>query len=137
MKHLLGGNGEMEYFGLEPVTLMVIATDGSFESVDQIKAVKNGIELTGLNVFDNKIDDAFQVELIRARQMGKSALCQQCKECEFVTSCGGGYFPHRFSEKNQFRNPSIYCSDYLLLFSHIQNKLIEELGVDFRSQKST
>ncbi|MDP2904420.1 MAG: FxsB family cyclophane-forming radical SAM/SPASM peptide maturase [Methylovulum sp.] len=136
MQHLLGGYGEMEYFGLEPVSLMVIATDGSFESVDQIKAVKNGIEGTGLNVFDNAIDDALESSLIRARQIGREALCEQCCKCAFVTSCCGGYFPHRYNEANHFKNPSVYCADYLKLFPHIQNKLIKEVGIDLRSKIS-
>jgi uncharacterized protein len=136
IEHLLGGHGEMEYFGLEPVTLLVVATDGSYESVDVIKSVKDGIEYTGLNVFDHPIDDVFDVGLIKLRQLGMEALSQQCHQCEFVHSCGGGYFPHRYSETAGFKNPSIYCADYIKLFGHIREKLFEELGIEFKTQKA-
>ena len=134
IQRLLGGHGDMEYFGLEPVSLLVVATDGSYESVDQIKSVKDGIERTGLDVFNNEIDDVLELDLIRARQLGLDGISSKCVECEFSTSCGGGYFPHRYSESNQFINPSIYCADYYKLFSHIKNVLIKDVGIELRSK---
>ncbi len=128
MLRLLGGVGEMEYFGLEPVALAVVATDGAYEAVDQIKTVKDGIETTGMNVYDHEIDEILNLDLIRARQTGLDALCSTCVQCQYVTSCGGGYFPHRYSEARGFGNPSIYCADYLKLFGHIKRVLMKELG---------
>lgn len=34
-----------------------------------------------------------------------------CSGCSTLSHCGGGYFPHRYSRKTGFRNPSVYCGD--------------------------
>ncbi len=124
---LLGGAGKAEYFGVESVALITIATDGSYEPVDQIKSVENGIENLGLNVFDHELDLVLKHPLIKDRTIGMEALSEKCRSCEFVLSCGAGYYPHRFDKVNRFRNPTIYCSDYLKLFRHIQKSLDIEL----------
>ena len=31
-------------------------------------------------------------------------------------------------KKNGFKNPSVYCEDYLMLFDHITSRLKEELN---------
>jgi uncharacterized protein len=127
IEQLLGGAGKAEYFGVEPVALITIATDGSYEAVDQIKSVENGIEKLGLNVFDHELDLVLKHPLVKDRTIGIEALSEKCRSCEFVLSCGGGYYPHRFDKVNRFLNPTIYCSDYLKLFRHIQQALDIEL----------
>jgi uncharacterized protein len=124
---LLGGEGKVEYFGVAPVSLITIATDGSYEAVDQIKSVANGIENLGLNVFDHELSMVLNHPLINDRTIGIDALSEKCQSCEFILSCGGGYYPHRFDKVNNFRNPTIYCSDYIKLFRHIQKSLDIEL----------
>ena len=81
----------------------------------------------GLNVFDHELDLVLKHPLIKDRTIGMEALSEKCRSCEFVLSCGAGYYPHRFDKVNRFRNPTIYCSDYLKLFRHIQKSLDIEL----------
>ena len=38
-------------------------------------------------------------------------LCAKCRQCKFMDACGGGYLPHRYSKKNGYDNPSVYCDD--------------------------
>ena len=130
LQGMVGASGSVEYFGTEPVSLITIATDGAYEAVDQIKVVGDGIEKLHLNVFENTLDSVFEKKLFLDRQGGVTALSDECQRCEFKQSCGGGYYPHRFSKKNGFLNPSIYCADYKKLFLHIKNKLQKELNED-------
>lgn len=128
---MIGAGGTAEYFGISPVSLITISTDGEYEAVDQIKVVGEDAEKFHLNVFDNALDDVFNKKLFIDRQKGFAALSNECKKCEFSKSCGGGYFPHRYSNSNSFLNPSIYCSDYKKLFSHIRNRLQQEIDHGF------
>jgi len=128
IERLLGGSGKTEYFGIEPVDLITVATDGAYEAVDQIKSSYNGAEVLNLNVFENSLNDALKHRLINDRMIGADALSDECSECQFEQSCGGGYFPHRYSSLNGFANQTIYCADYKILFSHIQQRLSQELA---------
>lgn len=127
IEHLFGGSGSTEYFGVEPANLITIATDGAYEAVDQIKSAYDGAENLGLNVFDNSLEDVIAHPAIQQRLTGLSALSEKCLSCEYRLSCGGGYYPHRYSNANGFKNPTIYCADYKLLFSHIKTRISEEL----------
>jgi uncharacterized protein len=116
---LAGGRSFTEALGLEPVTLAVIETDGSYEQVDSLKAAFDGAPDTGTNVFDHDLNTVAQHPGIQARQQGIAGLCETCQRCPVVTSCGGGLYTHRYSVGNGFNNPSAYCADLLKLITHI------------------
>ena len=46
-----------------------------------------------------------------------------------MNACGGGYLPHRFSRKNGFDNPSVYCDDLYAMFENMETVLAEHLYV--------
>ena len=119
IEHIYGGRGTLEFFGLEPVGLVTIATDGAYESVDCIKAAHPQAENLGLTIFTNTLDEVLAHPMIRGRQTGLNALPETCCACELVPVCGGGYFAHRYSPQNGFRNPTIFCEDYKKLIRHI------------------
>jgi uncharacterized protein len=127
IEHLFGGRGDVESFGLEPVNLVTVATDGAVEAVDCLKASSPDAEVLGMNVFDHSFDDVLEHPSIRARQIGEAALADQCIGCEHKPVCGGGYYPHRYSRTDAFRNPTIYCADYRKLIGHIAVRVREAL----------
>jgi len=123
IEHLYGGHGSLESFGLEPVGLITIATDGAYEGVDCLKAAYPGVEQLGLNVFEHDLDKVLAHPMINIRQIGLEALPEECRGCDLASTCGGGYFAHRYRPETGFRNPSIYCADYKKLIRHIQGRL--------------
>lgn len=125
---LLGGTGSWEGVGLSPVALAVVETDGSYEQIDPLKAVGEGAAATGLNVVDNPVDDLLALPAFRERQLGLAALAPQCRGCDLVAVCGGGYYPHRHREGSGFANPSVYCADLYALISHIQRRAADALA---------
>jgi len=46
-----------------------------------------------------------------------------------MNACGGGYLPHRFSRKNGYDNPSVYCGDLYSMFENMQSVLESHLYV--------
>ncbi len=125
---LRGGSSYTEALGLEPASLVVIETDGSYEQVDSLKVAFDGAPATGTNVFEHDLAVVAQHPGIRARQQGTAGLCQTCQECPVVGSCGGGLYAHRYRSDNGFANPSAYCADLLELISHISDRLPAQLA---------
>jgi len=120
MHLMLGGIHTTESFGLSPVRLAVIQTDGAYEAVDSLKAVLDGAVFTGRTVFDSTVDELSDVHLISSRLHRADHLCEQCRQCSLVRVCGAGYIPHRFHPSHQFLAPSIYCHDLTYLIRHIE-----------------
>jgi uncharacterized protein len=116
---LAGGKSFTEALGLEPATLAVVETDGSYEQVDSLKAAFDGAPDTGTNVFGHDLDTVARHPGIQARQQGLAGLSTTCQQCPVVTSCGGGLYTHRYRTGNGFDNPSVFCTDLLKLITHI------------------
>lgn len=120
---MLGGTSTAEEIGAQSVDLIVVDTNGDIEAVDTLKIVGRAATSLSMNVATHSFDDALTEPAIYSRLSGFSALCQTCRRCEYVDNCGGGYLPHRYSSANGFINPSIYCADLKVLFSHIRTSL--------------
>lgn len=124
---LFGHPGSLESLGLEEVTLVTVGVNGDYEQVDTMKSVFPGAHTTSLNIFDHTLDDLLNHQNVIARQSGISGLSDQCKQCQLVSICGGGYYPHRYSEDNYFNNPSVYCAALIKIISHINQRVDNDL----------
>lgn len=112
IEHALGGRGKTEYFGVEPVPLITVATDGAFEAVDQVKSAFDGAEVLGLNVHANSLDEVVAHPMVQDRLSGMLALSDECRRCRYRLSCGGGYTrtvtaKRTVSETRRFIAPTI------------------------------
>jgi uncharacterized protein len=117
-----GGDSMTEALGLGPSDLVVVETDGRYEQVDSLKTAFDGAPATGFDVFTQTLDEVGQHPGIRARQQGLAGMCDTCRACPVVSSCGGGLYTHRYRAANGFANPSVYCADLLKLISHIRGQ---------------
>jgi uncharacterized protein len=108
-----------EAAGLDPVDLLVVETNGSWEQADSLKTAFENAPETGLDVFSHSVDEAVAHPGVAGRQAGLSALCPTCRECGLVRACGGGLYAHRFKSGSGFDNPSVYCDDLKVLIPRI------------------
>jgi len=108
-----------EAAGLDPVDLLVIETDGSWEQTDSLKTAYENAPATGFNIFSHSVDEAMANPGVASRQIGISALCSTCRACPLVRACGGGLYSHRYKSDNGFDNPSVYCEDLKVLIPRI------------------
>ena len=108
-----------EAAGLDPVDLLVIETDGSWEQADSLKTAYDGAPATGLDVFTHSVDEAVAHPGVAARQAGLAARCATCRDCELVRACGGGLYAHRYRSGNGFDNPSVYCDELKVLIPQV------------------
>ena len=84
---------------------------------------------TTFNIFDNAIADIMLEPRWKAARDASINLCEKCRQCKFMIACGGGYLPHRYSKKNGYDNPSVYCDDLYSMFENMQSVLESHLYV--------
>ena len=126
---LLGSNSQTEGVGYKPVELCPIMTDGSVEAHDVLRMAGDGFTQTTFNIFEHAIDEVRNEPRWRAARDASIKLCEKCQHCKFMSACGGGYLPHRFSKKNGYDNPSVYCDDLYAMFENMQSVLADHLYV--------
>ena len=69
-----GGPSWTEVIGLDPVDLLVIETDGSWEQPDSLKTAFDGAATTGLNVFAHPVDEVARQPGFAVRAGGLATL---------------------------------------------------------------
>ncbi len=124
---VFGHPGSLESLGLEEVSLVTVGVNGDYEQVDTMKSVFPGAHTMSLSVHQHSLDEVLKHQNVMARQAGISGVSDTCKKCSLVSICGGGYYPHRYSEKNGFNNPSVYCGALTNLITHIQRRIKSDL----------
>lgn len=128
---ILGLDKNSENFGKGVNDTLVIETDGSIETVDTLRICGNGFTKATFNVAKDELSSIYKnSELAQQYYNGHDNLCETCSNCDLESICGGGYLGHRYSPKNQFDNPSIYCKEIAEIICHIQNQLLKELSVE-------
>lgn len=123
-------------FGFGDVSLLSIETDGSYHDLDVLKVTQEGATRLFGNVYDTSIAEVARSESIQRHRhyLTKKGLSDTCKSCDVVDICGGGSLPHRFGESG-FNQPTVYCSEFRRLITHINNRLSEHLlSVDFQNE---
>ncbi|MDT3399612.1 cyclophane-forming radical SAM/SPASM peptide maturase YhhB [Streptomyces sp. B1866] len=122
---ILGGRGRKEGIGQEEYGILVIDTDGRITRNDTLKAAYPGADRFQLErsiVNRDLLDQLAGTELDEyfALQHPTSPTCEACPE---LTVCGGGMPAHRWSTKNGYSNPTVFCSDQLTLISALRSRL--------------
>jgi uncharacterized protein len=125
----LGNNAPTEGVGYKPIELCTVMTDGSVEAHDVLRIAGDGFTTTKFNIFEHAIDEVRSEPRWQAAREASIHLCEKCRQCQFMNACGGGYLPHRFSKKNGYDNPSVYCDDLYAMFEHMQEVLADHLYV--------
>lgn len=117
-----GDSSLTESLGLEPSDLVVIETDGGYEQADSLKTAFDGAPATGFDVFEHDLDTVATHTGILARRQGLGGLCETCRACPVVDSCGGGLYAHRYRTGAAFANPSVYSPDLFKLITHVRSR---------------
>lgn len=127
IRSILGGKVSFDGLGNETCDFLIIETNGDMESSDSLKICGDSFTKGNYNIQKDELDDALQLNLVDRYHFSREKLCTQCQICPVKQVCGGGFLPTRFSTKNGFDNPTVYCADLIKLITHIQNCVIEQL----------
>ncbi|WP_282090172.1 radical SAM protein [Aquimarina algiphila] len=121
-----------EDFGSNDNQVLCVQTNGDLEAVGALNLCGNGFTKSGSNIREHSISDAIQTDLAKLYHQSHKKLNKKCLKCPIVDVCGGGHIVSRFSKKNGFDNVSVYCQDYMKLFTHIQNSLFDRLPEELK-----
>jgi uncharacterized protein len=124
---LLGGLSDIDALGGDPITDIMVESDGTWEPLDSLRTCENGITRTGLSALTHDVESIWDVPLYQAGLRNQQLLPRVCLECPFRHVCGGGYLAHRYSRENGFANPSVHCADLLDVLWHIRGRVAADL----------
>lgn len=130
LQTIIGSQSGTDFFGFGNVTMLTIETDGTYHDLDVLKITTDGYSSLGLNVLEHSIEEAANSPNITRHNklLSFEGVSNECKECPIVQICGGGSVPHRYSEKNGFDNPTVYCREMFGLITHAQKRMNILLG---------
>lgn len=126
MMGFLGKKVTLDSLGGDLSKLCVVESDGGISVNDVTRICGGEFSNDKLNITQNTLEDKnryFQIPKLQE-------LSDTCKDCKYLTSCGGGYLPHRF-DGTSFKNPSLYCDALYSLSDHIYNKMKSEIPVKY------
>lgn len=126
-KLILGGKSQKEGIGLTDFGILIIETDGTISKNDTLKSSYNGADrFENLwSVHHDRLSEVTASDEFAQFHALQKPISRQCATCLELPVCGGGMPLHRWSDESGYANPSVYCSDQLMLISHIRNRLLE------------
>ncbi|MBV8278599.1 MAG: radical SAM protein [Verrucomicrobia bacterium] len=121
---IMGGRSLSEGIGNDPPCYVFIEPDGDIEGLDNLRACRDGLSQTKLNVRDADFSQLLRSDTMHAQAIFEGMpLAQTCRNCREGETCGGGYLAHRYSSDRGFDNPSVWCADLLKLFAHVRARM--------------
>lgn len=121
----LGGSPLKEGKGENNFGIVVIETDGEIRKNDTLRAAFEGVDF-----FEGRpnITNTCLSNILKSDEFIDASKVQLptspiCSSCPILKVCGGGMPLSRWSQKNGFSNPSVYCRDHYYLISVINNVL--------------
>jgi uncharacterized protein len=95
-----------------------------------LRIAGNGSTASSSTVHENSLQDVQSDPRWRSAFEASTALCETCRQCEYVDACGGGHLAQRWSPERKFDNPSVYCESWKRIFEHIWNRIAPTLIVE-------
>lgn len=129
LKAILGGTVTKEGMGVTDFGILIIDTDGTLMKNDTLKSTFNGADkfLQAENISTGNLIEFINSDQFKEYKRSQRPSCSHCLQCDKLKVCGGGMTLHRWSEENNFDNPSVYCADQMLLIDTMQERLIKIL----------
>ena len=126
---LFGKQSTKEGSGVNDYGILVIDTDGTIKKNDTLKSSFDGADLFSENwsIHSHSIVEIIESEEFNRYKAQQKTSHKECLNCPYLSSCGGGMVLHRWSQKNKYDNPSIYCQDQKLISSKMVKGTLESL----------
>lgn len=125
----LGGESIKEGRGNEAFAILIIETDGEIRKNDTLRTSYDGADFfyKRNNIISTSLEDVLETEEFTTSGQLQFPTSSECNKCSFVEICGGGMPLYRWSSKNQYNNPSVYCHDHQLIIKNIRKKIKDQI----------
>ncbi len=127
MNGIFGRPSGIDALGPQPISELVIETDGEIEPLDVLRISRDGFNNIGCNVFDHSIACARAKPLMQKCLQNQKVLPRRCLDCHAFSICGGGYLPHRYRSSSEFGNESVHCNSLIAIYEHIFSRMDDDL----------
>lgn len=127
---------QTEYYGVDNLlpSNVVIESDGTLHAVDALKSTREGFTDLDANVFQmHCFDHASSMLAQKVLRYGIAKLPDECRACDVVQTCGGGWYVERYKEPEEetpladrqlFARKSVYHPDHYKLITHIRDTVL-------------
>jgi uncharacterized protein len=137
IRGVLGLQPNSDSFGFAPMHTICLLTDGALEPLDVLRIAGYESTKTEYNILKDEISEIKEDKLWDYVYKSSTSLCKQCQECDYKYACGGGHLSQRWSKLNGYDNPSVYCSDFKKIFSHVSERISIDINVQSNEYKHT
>ncbi len=104
------------------ISTVTLLTDGTLEATDDLRGAE-GLVPGKINIKTNELQQVCKDPLWQEIYYSSLNLSEKCQSCEFKDTCAGGPMATRWSDKNRFNNPSVYCDDLFEIMTHMKKRL--------------
>jgi uncharacterized protein len=96
---------------------VTISSNGEISLDDTLRAIDKGRLMQVANIENMSISDFFNLPIIQSIKSCTKNLPNGCTNCCWQKVCSGGYYMHRYSNKNGFDNPSVMCEALKMIYT--------------------
>lgn len=120
---LLYGTGKVSCNQLLP--LVTISSNGDLGPLDELRTTDPAFRENRKNINDVSLKEFLELDTFSQIKQASETLPLACSECCWSEICEGGGLVNRYSSKNKFDNPSIYCDGLKMFYSQVAKYLLE------------
>ncbi len=131
IRTLLGGRHDVYGYDRDEneVPLITISSDGHLAPVDELRSTKPNIFNEDTTIFNTKLSSFLNYPIFKELSLAQDNLPSECQLCIWKKSCCGGHLVNRFSKKEGFNNPTIYCESMKKIYPQVVGYLVNA-GID-------
>jgi uncharacterized protein len=123
-------NGFSRIYGEGPLVekqlpLITISNIGELGPLDQLRNTNSTMFCRDTTVFNRELIHFVNSSIFKILSEAQTVLPSECRSCCWQNACKGGALTNRYSEINQFDNPSIYCQGLKNYYSHVVAYLLK------------
>jgi uncharacterized protein len=108
----------------DTLPIITIYHDGRVSPDDTFITTRPGITKTPTSVTNISLADFIQLPVFHEIKTIRKAIPKACHDCPWLSICNGGASVNRYSKKEGFNNPSIYCQALKKIYAHIASYMI-------------
>ncbi len=108
----------------DPRAIFTISSNGDIAPDDALRPLAPRFREAGLRVGRDTYGSVLAHDVWRELDGSQRDLPAPCDTCTWKAICNGGTRQHRFSVRNGFDNPSLYCATLLRIYAYIATQLI-------------
>lgn len=108
----------------EPLGQFVVSSNGEISPDDVIRGLDARFRTFSFNTGHSRYDEVQDSPIWQELEGAQRKLAKECQACVWKNICRGGAYQHRFSEKNGFDNPSVYCPSLKRFYAQLTRQVV-------------